>query len=256
MFSHRPLARTRSAPRIPIWDDVAKRGLQITESNSYSNCSCAKDTFLFPRVYLQGYFHCMFSLSLLLPCDQIKNLAQECLSTLRARLSSFEESFSTVSEKIADILQVSSFLWYPFRPWNRLEEKMLDQSTFHKSAARMARRAAPLPANTKICQRRLCTLRQRCVHACHRHATAADEAGAQRRPWPSFSFACTLTHWRDLRSAACDARPVTRFSCVASQEEEDWAGAAGILAQIPLTSSQRNISDEYKAKMYVRIAML
>mmetsp|Transcript_64931 Transcript_64931/g.159874 ORF Transcript_64931/g.159874 Transcript_64931/m.159874 type:complete len:291 (-) Transcript_64931:12-884(-) len=40
------------------------------------------------------------------------------------------------------------------------------------------------------------------------------------------------------------------------QAEEDWAGAAAILAQIPLTSSQRNISDEYKAKMYVRIAML
>jgi hypothetical protein len=29
-----------------------------------------------------------------------------------------------------------------------------------------------------------------------------------------------------------------------------------LLAQIPLSSSQRNISDEYKAKMYVRIAML
>ncbi|EKX53209.1 hypothetical protein GUITHDRAFT_156990 [Guillardia theta CCMP2712] len=40
------------------------------------------------------------------------------------------------------------------------------------------------------------------------------------------------------------------------QGEEDWKGAADVLSQIPLTSSQRNISDEYKAKMYVRIAML
>jgi len=40
------------------------------------------------------------------------------------------------------------------------------------------------------------------------------------------------------------------------QEDEDWAGAASILSHIPLTSSQRNISDDYKAKMYVRIAML
>ena len=40
------------------------------------------------------------------------------------------------------------------------------------------------------------------------------------------------------------------------QGEEDWKGAAEVLSRIPLTSSQRNISDEYKAKMYVRIAML
>jgi COP9 signalosome complex subunit 4 len=40
------------------------------------------------------------------------------------------------------------------------------------------------------------------------------------------------------------------------QDEEDWKGAAELLSRIPLTSSQRNISDEYKAKMYVRIAML
>uniref|UniRef100_A0A7S0VKD4 COP9 signalosome complex subunit 4 n=1 Tax=Hemiselmis tepida TaxID=464990 RepID=A0A7S0VKD4_9CRYP len=40
------------------------------------------------------------------------------------------------------------------------------------------------------------------------------------------------------------------------QADEDWAGAASVLSQIPLTSSQRNISDDYKAKMYVRIAML
>eukprot|EP00285_Hemiselmis_virescens_P000630 CAMPEP_0173414480 /NCGR_PEP_ID=MMETSP1356-20130122/84350_1 /TAXON_ID=77927 ORGANISM="Hemiselmis virescens, Strain PCC157" /NCGR_SAMPLE_ID=MMETSP1356 /ASSEMBLY_ACC=CAM_ASM_000847 /LENGTH=429 /DNA_ID=CAMNT_0014376663 /DNA_START=35 /DNA_END=1324 /DNA_ORIENTATION=- len=40
------------------------------------------------------------------------------------------------------------------------------------------------------------------------------------------------------------------------QGDEDWAGAASVLSQIPLTSSQRNISDDYKAKMYVRIAML
>jgi len=76
--------------------------------------------------------------------EQVKNLGNSCMTTLKARLSSFEESFSTVSEKFADILQ----------------------------------------------------------------------------------------------------------------EEENWAGAANILSQIPLTSSQRNISDEYKAKMYVRIAML
>ena len=40
------------------------------------------------------------------------------------------------------------------------------------------------------------------------------------------------------------------------QEEEDWKGAAELLSRIPLTSSQRNISEEYKAKMFVRIAML
>jgi len=40
------------------------------------------------------------------------------------------------------------------------------------------------------------------------------------------------------------------------QGEEDWKGAAELLSRIPLTSSQRHIEDEYKAKMYVRIAML
>lgn len=40
------------------------------------------------------------------------------------------------------------------------------------------------------------------------------------------------------------------------QADEDWRGAADILARIPLGSSQRNVSDEYKAKLYVRIAML
>jgi COP9 signalosome complex subunit 4 len=43
---------------------------------------------------------------------------------------------------------------------------------------------------------------------------------------------------------------------VTIQEEEDWKGAADVLARIPLGSSQRNVSDEYKAKLYVRIAML
>eukprot|EP00291_Cryptomonas_curvata_P017564 CAMPEP_0172167884 /NCGR_PEP_ID=MMETSP1050-20130122/9823_1 /TAXON_ID=233186 /ORGANISM="Cryptomonas curvata, Strain CCAP979/52" /LENGTH=416 /DNA_ID=CAMNT_0012838731 /DNA_START=43 /DNA_END=1290 /DNA_ORIENTATION=+ len=40
------------------------------------------------------------------------------------------------------------------------------------------------------------------------------------------------------------------------QADEDWKGAADVLARIPLGSSQRNVSDEYKAKLYVRIAML
>jgi hypothetical protein len=41
------------------------------------------------------------------------------------------------------------------------------------------------------------------------------------------------------------------------QAEEDWAGAAAVLSQIPLTSSQRNISDEYKvidAHIFLRLS--
>ena len=40
------------------------------------------------------------------------------------------------------------------------------------------------------------------------------------------------------------------------QEQEDWKGAVELLLRIPLTSSQCNISEEYKSKMLVRITML
>ncbi|KAJ1473227.1 hypothetical protein T484DRAFT_3364849 [Baffinella frigidus] len=94
------------------------------------------------RQVIQEYVNLLFLPTL--PPAQTKELGNLCLAKLRARLSSFEEQFSTVSEKIADILQ----------------------------------------------------------------------------------------------------------------GEEDWKGAADVLSRIPLTSSQRTITDEYKAKMYVRIAML
>ena len=96
------------------------------------------------RQVLQDFSTLLFAKEKRLSSAQVKELGNLCLSKLRARLSSFEEQFSTVSEQMADILQA----------------------------------------------------------------------------------------------------------------EEDWKGAAELLSRIPLTSSQRNISEEYKAKMYVRIAML
>ena len=96
------------------------------------------------RQVLQEFNNLLFSQGVGLSREQVKTLGNLFLTKLRARLSSFEEQFSAVSEKMADILQ----------------------------------------------------------------------------------------------------------------EEEDWKGAAELLSRIPLTSSQRNISEEYKAKMFVRIAML
>eukprot|EP00802_Teleaulax_amphioxeia_P000828 Tamp_00829.p2 GENE.Tamp_00829~~Tamp_00829.p2 ORF type:complete len:507 (+),score=154.75 Tamp_00829:4344-5864(+) len=96
------------------------------------------------RQVLQDFNNLLFAPGVGLSRAQVKELGNLCLTKLRARLSSFEEQFSAVSEKMADILQ----------------------------------------------------------------------------------------------------------------EEEDWKGAAELLSRIPLTSSQRNISEDYKAKMYVRIAML
>lgn len=96
------------------------------------------------RQVLQDFNNLLFAPGVGLSPAQVKELGNLCLTKLRARLSSFEEQFSAVSEKMADILQ----------------------------------------------------------------------------------------------------------------GEEDWKGAAELLSRIPLTSSQRNIPDDYKAKMYVRIAML
>ena len=96
------------------------------------------------RQVLHDFNNLLFAPGVGLSPAQVKELGNLCLTKLRARLSSFEEQFSAVSEKMADILQA----------------------------------------------------------------------------------------------------------------EEDWKGAAELLTRIPLTSSQRNIPDDYKAKMYVRIAML
>jgi hypothetical protein len=57
------------------------------------------------RQVLQDFVNEIFTSKL--PAPQIKELAQATLSKLKTRLSSFEEPFSDVSEKMADILQVN-----------------------------------------------------------------------------------------------------------------------------------------------------
>jgi hypothetical protein len=58
------------------------------------------------RQVLQDFVNEIFTSKL--PAPQIKELAQTTLSKLKPRLSSFEEPFSDVSEKMADILQVKN----------------------------------------------------------------------------------------------------------------------------------------------------
>ncbi|EGG09234.1 uncharacterized protein MELLADRAFT_34524 [Melampsora larici-populina 98AG31] len=50
----------------------------------------------------------------------------------------------------------------------------------------------------------------------------------------------------DLREALADLL----------EEEEDWSGAAKVLQGIPLTGTNRTVSDEYRLKIYIRILRL
>ncbi len=58
------------------------------------------------RQVLQDFVNEIFNSKM--PEQQIKELGQITLSKLKPRLSSFEEPFSEVSEKMADILQVKA----------------------------------------------------------------------------------------------------------------------------------------------------
>lgn len=66
------------------------------------------------RQVLQDFVQEIFTSKL--PPAQIKELGQLALAKLKARLSSFEEPMGTVSEKIADILQVWHTIFFMLHP--------------------------------------------------------------------------------------------------------------------------------------------